>query len=154
MGNHGTTSTRYSHTQTGRFLRLATLLPVPFVITAAIFARDTRVLAIAGPLIVIVAIAGVIFSSLTIEIDTAALNWWFGMGVWKKQIALGDIASATAVRNPWWYGFGIHRTPRGWLYNVSGLDAVEISLSDGRILRLGTDEPSELINALNVRFRG
>ena len=147
-------STRYSHTQTGRLLRLAALLPVPFAIIAAIFAPDTRVLAIAGPLIVIIAITGVIFSCLTIEIDTAALNWWFGMGVWKKQIALEDIASAAAVRNPWWYGFGIHRTPRGWLYNVSGLDAVEISLRDGRILRLGTDEPNELVKALNVRFRG
>jgi hypothetical protein len=147
-------SARYSHTQTGRLLRLAALLPVPFVIIAAIFALDTTVLAIAGPLIVIVAIAGVIFSSLTIEIDTGALNWWFGKGVWRKKIALEDIASAAVVRNPWWYGFGIHRTPRGWLYNVSGLDAVEISLRDGRILRLGTDEPGELVNALNVRFRG
>ena len=152
MAKHSTMSTRYSHTQTGRLLRLAALLPVPFAIIAAIFARDTRVLAIAGPLIVIIAITGVIFSCLTIEIDTAALNWWFGMGVWKKQIALEDIASAAVVRNPWWYGFGIHRTPRGWLYNVSGLDAVEISLRDGRILRLGTDEPRELVDALNVRF--
>ncbi|HYC17211.1 MAG TPA: hypothetical protein VEC94_08395 [Pseudolabrys sp.] len=142
---------RYSHTQTGRLLRLAALLPVPFFIVAVIFSRDIGLLAVAGPLIAIVAIAGVVFSSLTIEIDNAALNWWFGLGVWKRQIALGDVASAAVVRNPWWYGFGIHRTPRGWLYNVSGLDAVEICLHDGRIVRLGTNEPRKLVDALKDR---
>jgi hypothetical protein len=141
-------STRYSHTQTGRILRLAALVPVPFVIGAAVLAHDTRVLSIAGPIIVIVAITGFIFSTLTIEIDTSALSWWFGWGVWRKRIALEDIASAMPVRNPWWYGFGIHRTPRGWLYNVSGLNAIEIRLHDGRIMRLGTDEPVKLAGAL------
>ena len=77
-----------------------------------------------------------------------SLRWWFGWGVWTKRIPLEDIASAVPVRNPWWYGFGIHRTPRGWLYNVSGLDAVEIRLRNGRKLRLGTDEPGKLASEL------
>ena len=141
-------STRYSHTQTGSLLRLAALVPAPFIIGAAVLAHDTRVLAVVGPLVVILAIIGLIFSSLTIEIDADALRWWFGLGVWRKRIVLEDIASAAPVRNPWWYGFGIHRTPRGWLYNVSGLDAVEICLRGGRTLRLGTDEPGKLASAL------
>jgi hypothetical protein len=130
-------SVRYSHTQTGALLRVATLLPVPFVIGAAALAHNTRVLALGAPLTVIVSLTGFAFSSLTIEIDADALRWSFGLGVWKKRIALKDIASATPVRNRWWYGFGIHRTPRGWLYNVAGLDAVEICLRSGRTLRAG-----------------
>jgi hypothetical protein len=141
-------SARYSHTQTGRLLRLAVLGPIPFVVGAAALAHDTKVLAVAVLLVVILAIVGLIFSSLTIEIDSEALSWWFGFGVWAKRIALEEIASAAAVKNPWWYGFGIHRTPRGWLYNVSGLDAVEVCLRDGRILRLGTDEPGKLASEL------
>jgi hypothetical protein len=77
--------------------------------------------------------------------------WFFGPGIWRKHIARGDIASVAAVRNPWWYGFGIHRTPRGWLYNVGGLDAVEIALVGGRTLRIGTDEPAALTAALGRR---
>jgi len=144
-------SVRYSHTQTGMLLRIAALLPMPFMIGAAALADDTRVLAAGVPLIVVVCLAGLAFSSLTIEIDADALRWSFGFGVFRKRIALEDIASATPVRNPWWYGLGIHRTPRGWLYNVAGLDAVEICLRNGRTLRLGTDEPSELIKALAAR---
>lgn len=93
-------------------------------------------------------VLGLVFSSLTIEIDTDTLSWSFGWGVWTKRIPLGEIASVVPVRNPWWYGFGIHRTPRGWLYNVSGLEAVEISLRSGRKLRLGTDEPAKLASEL------
>ena len=147
-------SVRYSHTQTGTLLRFATLLPAPFVLAAAALAHDARVLIVVAPLLVIGSLVGLAFSTLTIAIDDGALRWSFGAGVWKKRIPLEDIASATPVRNPWWYGFGIHRTPRGWLYNVAGLDGVEISLRNGRILRLGTDEPDELAGALAQAARG
>ena len=143
---------RYSHTQTGALLRVAAFLP--FVIGAAALAHNTRVLAIGAPLIIIVSLVGFAFSSLTIQIDADVLHWSFGWGMWKKRIALEDIASATPVRNRWWYGFGIHRTPHGWLYNVAGLYAVEIRLRDGRTLRLGTDEPGELTKALAAGRQG
>jgi hypothetical protein len=37
---------------------------------------------------------------------------------------------------------------RRWLYNVGGLDAVEITLASGRMLRIGSDEPNALAAAL------
>jgi hypothetical protein len=37
------------------------------------------------------------------------------------------------------------------LYNVSGFDAVELSLADGRRVRLGTDEPDAVVAALSER---
>ena len=42
----------------------------------------------------------------------------------------------------------------GWLYNVSGLDAVEIETSDGDVIRLGTDEPNQLSSVLVERAGG
>ncbi|MBS1223341.1 MAG: hypothetical protein H6R24_19, partial [Proteobacteria bacterium] len=54
------------------------------------------------------------------------------------------------VRNSWLYGWGIHRTPHGWLYNVSGWEAVEITLASGKRLRLGTDEPGQLTQVLRA----
>lgn len=53
------------------------------------------------------------------------------------------------MRNKWWYGWGIRLTPHGWLYNVSGLDAVELHLTGGRKVRLGTAEPAQLSRAIN-----
>ncbi|MDY7014940.1 MAG: hypothetical protein SVX43_15355 [Cyanobacteriota bacterium] len=60
----------------------------------------------------------------------------------------GHDTEAVAVKNPWYYGWGIRLTPRGWLFNVSGLDAVEISLNSGRHFRIGTDRPRELERAI------
>jgi hypothetical protein len=48
----------------------------------------------------------------------------------------------------WLNGFGIRVRP-GWrLYNVSGLDAVELRLKTGDIRRIGTDDPRGLAAAL------
>jgi len=36
----------------------------------------------------------------------------------------------------------------GWMYNVWGLDAVELNLTSGKVFRIGTDEPAELLAAV------
>ena len=76
------------------------------------------------------------------------LSWFFGPGFWKKSIELSQIHSVQSVRNKWWYGWGIRKIPNGWLYNVSGLQAVEVLFGDGQLVRLGTDEPEKLITAI------
>lgn len=45
-------------------------------------------------------------------------------------------------------GFGIHAYGTGWIYNVSGLLGVEIELKGGSFIRLGTDQPNYLIQAI------
>ena len=40
------------------------------------------------------------------------------------------------------------RTQLGWMFNVSGLDAVELSLASGARFRIGTDRPGEVMVAL------
>jgi len=100
------------------------------------------------PLAAILGGVGWAFSSLTVEVSTTELTWFFGPGFWRKSIARDEIISATPVRNKWWWGWGIHLTPRGWLYNVSGLEAVEIALRNGKTLRIGSDEATALARAL------
>ena len=84
-----------------------------------------------------------LFHSLTIEISDRGLRWRFGPGLIRKSVPLAEIVSAEPVRNgPSW---GIHWSPRlGWLYNVSGFDAVLITLRNGNKFALGTDEPQAL----------
>jgi len=63
-------------------------------------------------------------------------------------VPLRDVESVEPVKNPWYYGIGLRVTPRGMLYSVSGLSAVEITRRDGSRLRIGTDEPEKLTAAL------
>jgi hypothetical protein len=93
-------------------------------------------------------IGAALFASLTVRVTDRALHFYFGPGFWEKQIPLDEIVAARAVRNSSWYGWGIRLTPHGWLYNVSGLDAVEIEKTDGTTLRIGTDEPEKLAEVL------
>jgi hypothetical protein len=72
----------------------------------------------------------------------------FGIGLIRKRIDLAKVRAFRSVRNPWYWGWGIRLYPGGWLYNVSGLDAVELALDDGTELRVGTDEPERLVDAL------
>jgi hypothetical protein len=72
----------------------------------------------------------------------------FGVGAIRKRIALNEIRAYRCVRNPWYYGWGIHFVPGGTLYNVSGLSAVDLLLASGKHVRIGTDEPQALLAAL------
>ena len=100
-------------------------------------------------LVPIVAIAlAIIFHSLTVEISDRELRWHFGPGLRSYSLALDEISSVTIVRNHWWNGFGIRMAPGFRLYNVSGLDAVELRLKSGEVRRIGTDDPQGLAGAI------
>ena len=63
-------------------------------------------------------------------------------------MARADIANVSIVRNSVLTGFGIRVRAGFRLYNVSGLDAVELHLKNGEIRRIGTDDASGLAAAL------
>lgn len=115
------------------------------ILLSAAFWRYPADLWWTGDLLLIV--AG-LFSTLTIAIDHGMLRASFGPGLIRKKVSLAEIASVRPIPVRWWYGWGIHLTPHGWLYNVSGWDAVEITLRNGRRFCLGTDEPQELQAAI------
>jgi hypothetical protein len=100
-------------------------------------------------LLLLVAVLGM-FCCLTIEIDRWQLRCFFGPGLIRRTIAVHEIVSAQPVRNRWYYGWGIRLTPTGWMFNVSGLDAVELGLASGARFRIGTDRPGEVIAALGT----
>ena len=89
-----------------------------------------------------------LFSSLNVTVSEELLVLHFGPGVISKRIKLEEVREVQPVRNRWYYGWGIRLTPHGWLFNVSGLDAVELLLGSGRRFRVGTDEPEVLARAI------
>jgi hypothetical protein len=90
------------------------------------------------------------FTTLTASIDENSLRIKFGYGIFARKFALNQIASVRAVQNHWYYGWGIRLWlwPKMWIYSVSGFDAVEITLKNGKVYRIGTDVPLELETAI------
>lgn len=141
---------RYQHTQFGTVI-VGSLAASALFLAGLGLALGDRIFILGGP--AMMGVAALLFYALTIEIDSTHLKFRFGVGLIRKRIPLAEIVAVEPVRNSWLYGWGIHRTPHGWLYNVSGWEAVEITLASGKRLRLGTDEPRRLTQALLLAER-
>jgi len=93
------------------------------------------------------------FSFLTVTLEPASARAAFGRGWPRKTVDLSQVVTVAAVRNRWIYGFGIRWIPKGSLWNVWGLDAVEFKLNSGRVVRFGTDDPGGLLAAVSGLVR-
>jgi hypothetical protein len=96
----------------------------------------------------LVAATGVVAARLTVVVDARSVTASFGWGWPSRTIDRAEIESAVYVRNSWWHGWGIRKVSRGWMYNNAGRDTVELSLPSGRVFRVGTDQPVELLAAI------
>ena len=128
----------YKHTQRGTVILAVTLSMAALFLALGL--AGIKAFCFSVPLLLV---SAWLFHSLTIEIAGRELCWRFGPGLIRKSIPLSEIVSTTPVKSgPSW---GIHWSPRlGWLYNVSGYDAVLITLRSGKKFALGTDEPQAL----------
>ena len=143
---------RYTHTQRSTLLLLllvvaaaGTLASLAFPAARAIpFGARVTIIAAAVAMV----LSSLVFTTLTITVDGDRLSWHFGAGLVRKSVALAEVVSAEPVTTTWVDGWGIHLTARGWLYNVSGREAVLVTLRGGKRFLLGTDEPTVLAAAL------
>ena len=90
-----------------------------------------------------------LYSTVNTAVSRDALEYWYGRGFRRNRIALANIARCSVVENPANFGWSIRATFLEWFYNVSGPDVVEILLMDGKTVRIGTDEPEQLAQAIN-----
>ena len=138
----------YRHTQSGTTI-LATCAAIG-IVGAVIAWRITGQPATLVAMLIVLAGICVVFHSLTVEVEAGEISWYFGAGLWTYRLGLAEIRSVSVVRNQWRNGFGIRKAPGFALYNVSGLDAVELKLKSGEIRRIGTDDANGLAAALNA----
>ncbi|MEM1452698.1 MAG: hypothetical protein AAF957_23950 [Planctomycetota bacterium] len=146
---------RYTHTQRGRIhlvLVGVTLLLVAIAIpranvepglTGACFAIGALFLALASS-----------FAHLTIEEREHDVRAVYGpLRVFSRRVPFTEILSARPARSALVDGFGIHWVPgRGWTMNLWGRSCVELELTRGRTLRLGTDEAERLAEVIRARI--
>ena len=146
------TAYSYRHRQVGLLFGIiaVTILVGGLILvrTLSFRAEQPTWLMVGLPVAITVATLG-LFSVLEISIDAQHLTWRFLPVFITKSVLLADILEAKPTRTSFIYGWGIHYTDRGWLYNVSGLGAVHIRMRNGKQFMLGTDQPAALADAIN-----
>jgi len=135
----------YEHTQVGYLIIVA--MAAVMVLIGVVLA-NVGINWIAIGVLVVIAVALVLFCSLTVVIWEDELEVRFGPGLIRKRFKLNEIESCQVVKNPWYYGWGIRLTPHGVLFRVSGFHAVQIKLRTGKKFRIGTDVSQELEEAI------
>jgi hypothetical protein len=135
----------YKHTQIG-YLLIAALGGAVLLIANLSFATNFHPTAIL--LLGFMSLCLSLFATLTVQVKEQAIHIQFGIGVIRKRFALGDVQAYRAVKSPWYYGWGIHAIPGGWIFNVSGWEAVELQMKNGRKYRIGSDDIQGFMGAL------
>ena len=137
----------YKHTQIG-YLLIFVLLAV--ILYFGIFLKLAGLDPILVAFLFLILFFLASFVSLKVTVNEKHLRIKFGYGIFTKRFELEKIVSVKAVKNAWYHGWGIRIWfwPYLWIYNISGFDAVEIKMKNGKRYRVGTDEPKKLESAL------
>ena len=138
---------------TYRSTQSAYYIPILLVIaalTAGFLAASTDSVApvVIWIVLAVLAVIRLVFSRLTVMVGKGQVLAEFGPGWPRRRYRLSDVTRIETVRNKWWYGWGLRWIPGGSMYNVWGLDAVELELTSGKVFRIGSDEPEALRAAL------
>jgi len=142
----------YEHTQYG-YTGILTL--VLMVGTAWFSLPETFAESMWMGLLMVLFVVGIVavtfwFSRLVVTVAEGAITAVFGLGKPHRAIQLSDVADVHQVRNRWIQGLGVRRVANGWMYNVWGLDAVEVELKSGTVFRIGTDDVDRLHAAISL----
>jgi hypothetical protein len=145
------------YTQNG-ILSMMLLLPLMVICIVLLFITgvDEPVTVIIFSFVLLTFIVSfLVFFKMTIIIDDTHLTFSMGIGLVRKSYPLSEIASCKPVTTSVLSGVGIHMTSSGWLYNVSGKYAIELTFkSSGRRIRIGTDKPDEIAEAVTKQING
>jgi len=140
--------TEYKHTQVGVVtfivLLVVGVLIAPMVLS--ILADGRMAIAILTMSFYILVLA--MFLVFTVQISGNKLSFWFGIEGLGKSYSLDEIQSTQEVKNPWYYFWGIKSIPNGWLFAIAPGRGVEIVFKNGKIIRLGSNQPKKLRQAI------
>lgn len=145
----------YDHQQPGTLLRVMIglfAIGFGFIAAVSLVAGDDGGVVWGCALASVFAVVLAVFHSLRVRVSRNDIVLAFGIGLVRKSFAIDHIQTAAIVKNHWYNGWGIRWIRGGWLFNVSGFDAVEIRLKNGRRYRIGTDQPRKLHAAIEARI--
>lgn len=140
----------YEHRQVGVWM----LVPAAIIVTGSIFFWHSQsgspVKFIVFPVAIV---AMLLFSVLLTGVDARGVSWKFVAGFPSGFIPFEEIAAAEITHTSLFEGIGIHWTIwHGWLWNVSGFQAVMIRKRSGQRITIGTDDPHGFCDAIRARL--
>jgi hypothetical protein len=131
----------YRHTQ----IAWAIIIPADLLALLFLYLAWAKGVTLAVVGFFVVLLLTYLFYGLTIIGTEDTLELRFGIGLIRKRLKLKEIMSIQPHRTSFWNGWGIHYSREGTIYNVSGYDAVRLTMTDGRHYIIGTDQPRELL---------
>lgn len=140
---------KYNHTQIG-VLMIIVLIAITFLFIYIVYLNWVEFYSLTSMILIFLILLS--FLTLNVNIDDDALNIKFWYWLYTNSFLLKEIESVKVVKNPWyiWWWIRFWFWPKKIIvYNVSWFDAVEIVLKDGKIYRIGTDEPIQLEKVIN-----
>lgn len=143
---------RYELTQVGTRMAGATLLCLALAawVLVRVVSRATLDAVPWMPYALVGVFAGafLLVGWMRVVVDATRVSAVMGVGLLRKSVPIDDIRRADIVRPRVWWGWGVHWTPAGWLYNVSGRWAVRLELASERPVMIGTGDPQGLLEAI------
>lgn len=144
--------TRYERTQVGTAMVIGTLggAAVGGIVMAAFLSRATldAVPWLPWAFFAVLVGAFLLVGWMRVVVDDRELRAVMGIGLLRRTVELADVRKADVVRTRVLWGWGVHLTPVGWLYNVGGRWAVRLELATERPLMIGSADPEGLLAAV------
>lgn len=145
--SEGKEDVTYRHRQIGRIQIWGGIVALSVILITSIFVPEIWMLFLIATLAL--GFAVLFFSTLTVEVRTSKVCIAFGpLPLIRKRVPLEMIREYQTVQTPWYYGWGLRYIKGGMLYNVSGFAGVELMLTTGKRIRIGTDDPAGLYAAI------
>ena len=144
----------YQHTQWGFFLVPTFLVCAVVAVSITASSDETSSVFMVGMVAFGIALIAIVvgFSRLTVTVKAGRVVAAFLLGRPLREFRFEDVTAVRQVRNRWIQGWGIRKISGGWMYNVWGLDAVELELSSGKVFRIGTNDSDNLFAALSLQM--
>jgi hypothetical protein len=141
----------YEHTQTGPWylLLLAVAASQITTILTGVVNGTPWVFWMLVAVSILMILLACSFRSLTVRVTETEIHVKFGpLPLMGKRVHFKDVQTVQAARSSIVDGWGVHWNPsQGWIYNLWGFDCVALQLGKTR-LRIGTDEPQELVQVI------
>lgn len=139
----------YRHTQ----VAWAIIVPADIAALVCLYLAMTKASAAAAIAFFGLLIMTYLFYGLTVIGTQDILEARFGIGLIRKRLRLGEILTAQPYRTSIWQGWGIRASADGLVLNVSGYEAVRITMTSGKHYIIGTNEPARLMRFLEQHRR-
>jgi hypothetical protein len=139
----------YKHTQ----IAWRIIVPADLAALVCLYLVFVKDISLAAVGFFILVILSYLFYALTVTGTGETLQIKFGIGLISKTFKLSDIQTVEPFRTSFWHGWGIHYSPGGIVFNVSGYDAVRLTMSGRQRYIIGTDDRDRLMRYIEANRR-